>query len=243
MRAVFSTTDLNVLQGRGNTSRLKKSCTPHPRRLAGSSESEIRSNERSRLRRELHDCTSQLLVALQLNLATLQKEVGAEDHREVFSMLHETLHELHRELRGAVSNVSPALRPGELPDALRTMTARFADLTKLHIAVDLPDHYVPPLPEAETSLYRIAQEALANVQRHAQARNVNVRLQFKKPLLVLIVEDDGSGFCSDETAPLHEPGTGLQNVRERMAELGGRFSFERLSQGSRITVAVNIADG
>jgi Signal transduction histidine kinase len=203
-------------------------------------ELEIRREERRRIGRELHDSTSQLLVAIQLNLASLRQNSENNETRLLFSVLDSTLQELHSEVRAIASTRdAPAPHIEDLPGSLQTMAAKFGQRTNIDIKVDVQGRYVPGSPEVATCLYRIAQEALANVARHAAARGVRLCLRCRKTLLKLTIEDDGVGFASDANAAArHDEGNGLANIRQRVAELKGRLSLERLPQGSRLSVTL-----
>ena len=110
-------------------------------------------------------------------------------------------------------------------------------------AIDLEDR----LPtEIETALYRVVQEALTNVARHAQASRVCLRLERKESAVIAFIEDDGQGFdiekLEDREAP--ERGAGLLGIRERAASLGGSLSIRsRPGQGTRLTVEIPLQWG
>ena len=132
-----------------------------------------------------------------------------------------------------------SLRPGTLPAALEAMAATFGSITNLPIAVEIEGQYVTPGEQHEQSLFRIAQEALANVQQHANARFVTVRLTSIASLLKLTIADDGVGFASERRFPC-DCGRGLQNIRLRVREFNGRFRFHPLPHGSLLSVAIDL---
>ena len=127
------------------------------------------------------------------------------------------------------------LRPPSL-DALGLLSALLEGAAQLdahegggmHIQIDTPDD-LPPLPAAiEVAIYRIAQEALTNVVKHAQARTCHLRLAADEPagMLLLEVQDDGQGIVPD-----HRVGVGLRSMRERTLELGGTLTIEQGAAG------------
>jgi len=199
----------------------------------------IRREERGRIGRDLHDSTSQLLVALQLNLECLKQSSKPANSRRLFLALEQILQELHSEVRGISSFDDPSSLEEDLPAALRTMAAHFELLTQIKLRVDFPGHYVCPADGVEISLYRIAQEALANVARQAEATEVMLQLEFcKNGVLELSIEDNGVGFGNSREVELSEAGTGMENIRRRVRDMGGRLALSQLRHGSRLAVTI-----
>jgi signal transduction histidine kinase len=176
-----------------------------------------REEERRRLRRDLHDGLGPQLASLTLTLAAarelLRHDVDAADT---------LLQELAGHTQAAIADIRRVvydLRPPALDDlglvlAVREQAARYRQ-AGLQIMIDAPDQ-LPSLPAAvEVAAYRIVQEALTNVVRHAQARTCTVCLMLGDALIVTI-RDDGVGLPPDGRA-----GVGLTSMRERTAELGG----------------------
>ena len=203
------------------------------RGVAASSEHEhlIRADERRRIGRELHDSTAQLLVALQLKLAGMKHMGGAGPG------LHEAdtvIADIHRQIRSICSCAGTATwNEGDLPSALKSMAADFAELTGLNIEVRLEGGYAARPAELEIALYRIAQEALANVHRHAEARKAVVRLRSHGRSLRLTVTDDGIGIGNPPRL-----GIGLQSMRQRARELGAHFCIAQLDVGTEVSVSL-----
>ena len=194
--------------------------------------------ERSRLARELHDETGQALTSILLGLRSIEEAAGDRpDIRESVLSLRElvvaTLHDVRR--------LAVELRPAALDDfglvpALQRLAETFAEQTgvSVHVEAALGDQRLPG--ESETALYRIVQEALTNVIKHAQATTVSVVLTRKGESVVAVIEDDGRGF--DPSQP-REDGLGLLGMRERIALLSGRVTVES-SPGRGTTVAVEV---
>jgi signal transduction histidine kinase len=181
-----------------------------------------REEERRRLRRDLHDGLGPQLASLTLTLAAarelLRHDVDAADR---------LLQELAIHTQAAISDIRRVvydLRPPALDDlglvlALREQAAHYSQ-AGLQITIDAPDH-LSPLPAAvDVAAYRIVQEALTNVVRHAQAHTCVVRLTLGDALIV-VIRDDGTGLPSGGRA-----GVGLTSMRERSAELGGTCVIE-----------------
>lgn len=210
-----------------------------PARLQGRSELEIRREERCRIGRELHDSTSQLLVALQLRLARFKEKLGEAEYCAALPDVDAAIDELHQEIRALMSSdTALPLRAGELPGAVQAMAARFAETTGLNISVELDDDHSVRSAEVESSLYRIAQEALANVWRHARATSAAVKLRSRQGCWQVTIEDDGIGIAGEKTRRMSN-GIGLDNIRQRVQQLGGRLYVRRLRHGTRVTVVTS----
>lgn len=193
----------------------------------------LRIDERRTIGRELHDSTSQLLVALQLNVGCLKERLGGSDHSELLARIDCLLADLHREVRAAAAIVPETpFRGSGLVAALSEMAANFSRLTGVQVTV-LAGSNCPFAANIEAALYRIGQEALANAVRHGRARHITIRIRFDRPGPTMTVDDDGIGIDPKASA-----GVGLCNIRERAAEIGGLLSIQRLSRGTRIAVSV-----
>lgn len=192
----------------------------------------IRADERERIARELHDSTSQLLVALELQLMRLKHspELTRPDlFDDVMSELGTTIAELHEEVRGLTRPKENG--PGLLIDDLISMAAEFSRRTDAAIVVSIDA--LPELPANVTAgLYRIAQEAVANAVRHGNARNITVTVRVRGGHITLRVADDGKGF----SGPLETPrtGCGIANMKVRMDQLGGTLAIRNLRPGAMV---------
>ncbi|MBC7235822.1 MAG: PAS domain S-box protein [Chloroflexi bacterium] len=202
--------------------------------------------ERQRISRELHDEMGQALTAMSIDLGRLEKKLPAHPDPEVGSLLKES-RDVADQLLSRVRELSLALRPLMLDDlglvpALRWHLNRYTE--RLGIPIDLEVSALPEirLPHrVEIALYRIVQEALTNIARHAQASQVTVQLTYRADRVTLRIEDDGQGFDLHQVAS-REPwarGTGLLNIEERVSCLGGRFSIlSHPGGGTRLVVEI-----
>jgi PAS domain S-box-containing protein len=189
---------------------------------------EIQEQERRRLARELHDEIGQVLTAVTINLQTARRL----SEGKALPVLDEGIGIVQHAIR-QVRNLSLDLRPSMLDDlgleaALRWYVewqAQRAGLT-IHLHINLPGARLPP--ELETTCYRVIQEALTNVLRHAQAKQVWVELMRDGDDLQVGVSDDGVGFDPKAMGQrgTAETGFGLLGMRERVEWLGGRFDIE-----------------
>lgn len=185
----------------------------------------VQEAERRHLARELHDEVGQALTAVLLQLKWLADRVPGE-LRDDFRGAQETTRESLDELR----RIARRLRPGVLEDlglasALRALAADFTGAGV--IVVHHLDPRLPVLaPEAELAIYRVAQEALSNAARHAQADRVDLELRHRTGQEVdLAIRDNGRGY---HDAP---EGSGIHGMRERALLIGARLSIETASQG------------
>ena len=198
---------------------------------------EAQELERRRLARELHDETGQALTSILLGLKALEERMGDPGSRaaaeELRGLVVSTLQDVRR--------LAVELRPSALDDfglvaALERLTDSFSQQTG--IAVDfqtaLADERLPA--EVETALYRIVQESLTNVVKHARARRVSILLARRDGAVKAVVEDDGQGFDSGGGA---DHGFGLVGMRERLALLGGRLAIETGRDGGT-TIAAEV---
>ncbi len=194
--------------------------------------------ERRRLSRDLHDETAQTLSAVKLEIGMLRE--GADP--DAAGRLDHVLHLVDNGIRG-IRRVMNDLRPALLDDlglipAIRSLADDVRERGGLSIESDLPDSVPRLAPEAELALFRAAQEALANVVRHAAATKVSIRLRVTGHVLRLSVTDNGRGFPSGH-GPSFDPVThlGLAGMRERIAALGGSASVAAaLPSGVVVTV-------
>jgi signal transduction histidine kinase len=196
--------------------------------------------ERARLARELHDETGQALTSILLGLRHLEDAVDSDAGKAAAASLRELVVSTLQDVR----RLAVELRPSALDDfglvpAVERLSATVAEHSSL--AVDLEARLgAERLPaEAETALYRIVQEALTNVVKHASARHVSITLVRKEGSAVVVVEDDGEGFEADST---RAGALGLVGMRERVALVGGRLTVES-SPGSGTTLVAEVPLG
>ena len=197
-------------------------------------------DERARISRELHDQTAQELTAISLNLATLRNSLPG--NREVRNLINR-LQELSQQMSQGIYGMVRDLRPAQLDDlglvpALKYLADEGKALFDLEITVEFngPRQRLDAL--VETVIFRVAQEALTNVSRHAQTRYAKLQLDFEEEQVILRVRDEGTGFDLNESlSPPH--GWGLAGMRERCEALGGLFQI-LTSPGKGTTVEAKI---
>ena len=190
------------------------------------------SRERNRLARELHDTLAHTLSGLAVNLEAL-KTVLAADPAEAQVLADQSL-EITRTGLADTRRALKDLRAAPLEDlglslALRHLAQTAAARANVALELDLPDDLGDLPPGVEQNVYRIAQEALENVVRHAEARRLTVGLRLAGNTLRLAIGDDGQGF--DPATPAAGERFGLKGMAERAAVFGGRLCLESAPGG------------
>jgi signal transduction histidine kinase len=219
--------------------RLLDQVTGHERELQELSTRLIRAQEqeRGRLARELHDEIGQALTAMSINIAEVDKRLPPELKPVLRERLTETM-ALVAQTSEQISALALDLRPSLLDDlglvsALRWYVSRYTERMGIHVQVETIDMADRLDQEVETALYRVVQEALTNVARHAGATSVRLRLERKVSSVLATIEDNGRGFdagaLADDIAP--ERSAGLLGMRERAALLGGTFRLHSVPGG------------
>jgi signal transduction histidine kinase len=232
-RPAFSEDDLRLAESLADRAAVAVDLSERVSRDSVRRVVEAQELERARLARELHDETGQALTSILLGLKPLEQSAEAEAVGAVRELVVSTLQNVRR--------LAVELRPSALDDfglvpAVERLSETFREQSGLE--VDLAAHLGEErlLPEAETTLYRVIQEALTNVVKHAGASRVSILLQRKRGAVVAVVEDDGSGFDPDAT---REDALGLAGMRERLALVGGKLQVES-SPGRGTTIAAEV---
>jgi two-component system sensor histidine kinase UhpB len=194
----------------------------------------VREEERSRLAREFHDVLAQDLTRLKLDIAWLDRRL-AQSHDK--KLLHEKLAsmtELTDGAIGAVQRIATELRPVVLDSlglaaAIEWQVKDFELHTGISCCIHLPGRELSFERARSTAVFRILQESLTNIVRHAQATEVEVELRCDAEQLILTVRDNGRGIRATELSDVQS--MGLLGMRERATLLGGRCEIEALAGG------------
>ena len=188
------------------------------------------AEERNRLAREMHDTLGHRLTVAVVQLEGAQRLIPTEPERaaRIIGAMREQMKEALADLRRTVTTLrAPLTDDLPLNVALARLAQTFQEGTGLNVQLQLP----PDLPELSAAqrltLYRVAQEAFTNTQRHARASQIWLKIQHAEAALTLTTADDGRGFPPD----LNGEGYGLQGLRERAAQLGGQLHLESSSGG------------
>ena len=204
-------------------------------------------DERLRIARELHDDTAQRLAALLVRLRVARGTADEERRERLLDEVHQEI----VEAADAVRRIARGLRPPSLEEvgleaAIRSLARAIREAHGLPIEIETvtKGEGTRLKPDAELALYRIVQEALSNVVRHAGASRVRVVLERRDERTVVVIEDDGRGFEPPGAADTGGGGLGLVGMAERARYLGGRVGIESAGgQGTRVTVEVPRAPG
>ncbi len=200
-------------------------------------------DERLRIARELHDDTMQALAALavQARLAGRRQDVGAL--RAGLDQVREGIGQTLQELRRLAYDLRPtALDELGLTAALSGLANEFAERTGVRIEPLLASPHERLAGPTEIVLYRVAQEALSNVTKHARATAVRLELVVTETMIRLVVTDNGCGFLPDQRRGSRENGLGLLGMEERVQVLRGQFTIDSVAgSGTRVAVELPIA--
>ena len=203
------------------------------------------SRERNRLARELHDVLAHTLSGVAVELEGLRATMR-RDSEQATALLDHSL----RAIREGLTETRRALqelRAQPLEDlglalAIRTLAEGYASRSDFQLALDIDQELGDFPAKIQQSLYRIAQEALANVADHAQAQNVLVKLKRDRGQIQLIIGDDGCGFDPDSSE--HENHYGLLGLRERAEMIGGELSVESgVGKGTQVSFRLETVNG
>jgi PAS domain S-box-containing protein len=209
---------------------------------------EVQEDERRAIARELHDRVGQTLAALNINLIIMNGQLLEDSKERIGSRLEDSLH-LVAETIALVRNVMTDLRPAVLDDygleaALQSYIDEYQSRYAIGVFFHPSDTPIPRLdPGLEMTLLRIAQEALTNIFRHAQAKQVHVSLQLAEQAVHLTVQDDGIGIQSMEEAH-HLKSHGLKIMQERAQAFGGSVNIEsEPGKGTKVEARIPIESG
>ncbi|MEI8104456.1 MAG: GAF domain-containing sensor histidine kinase [Actinomycetes bacterium] len=218
--ARFSDADMRLAEAFGNRLTLALALSERVGRESVRALLEGQELERSRLARELHDETGQALTSILLGLKELERDVGSEPIALIRELVGSALADVRR--------LTVELRPPSLDDyglapALERLGAVVGERSGLNVRLNISERVEALGAEHETALYRIVQEALTNVVKHARASSVSIVVMRGNGVARLVIEDDGIGFRREDVRP---GALGLVGMRERVALLGGTFEIE-----------------
>jgi signal transduction histidine kinase len=207
--------------------------------------------ERQRIARELHDETGQALTAIGLGLRGVATTLPPDGEKSLRNLMR--LEGLVESSLVELQHLIADLRPSHLDDlglaaTLRWYAGEIQERVPLRVSVEVSGEACPLPTEVKTTLFRVVQEALTNVIKHAHAQNACVQLAFGERGVSVQVQDDGRGFVLEKLDPANRPSWGLIGMEERAALLGGQFSLDtKPGRGTRVEVYIpypaNLEDG
>jgi two-component system NarL family sensor kinase len=209
------------------------------RRLMGAQD-----DERRRIAQMLHETTAQDLAALKMILARASRAAGLQDDER--ELLAESIALADRSMSD-IRTLSYVLHPPFLDEmglvsALRWYADGFAKRSGIRLELELPERFARLSPETETALFRVVQEALINIHRHAASESASIRLRQDDQGLVLEIEDRGRGIAATDLERTRSgggaAGVGIATMRERLEQLGGRLTITSDERGTMIRAAL-----
>jgi len=202
----------------------------------------LQDEERRRIARDLHDSTAQALSALEMNTALLEAGAADDKSRKIAADTREISRQVCQELR----NISYLLHPPLLEErgllfALRWFADGFTKRNDIPVFLDFPEDFPRLKPDEETALFRIAQEALSNIYRHAGATKAWITLwREENGAVALEIRDNGEGLPEGFSFNT-SVGVGLAGMRERMKQLGGTLEVDSSPYGVSVKCRLNKA--
>ncbi len=196
--------------------------------------------ERKRISRELHDETGQALMVIRLYLGMLDGTVKTRGAKAKIGELVAVVDRTIEGIRRIIGRLSPlVLQELGLISAIRKEAKDLAKNSGVQSRVAIGDDVGRLDPVIETAIYRVVQESLHNVAKHAQAQNVNIQMEREGETLKLVIEDDGTGIRAVSN-PLR-PSFGMAGMQERISTLGGQMKVQsRKGEGTKISVTVPV---
>jgi signal transduction histidine kinase len=195
--------------------------------------------ERTTISREIHDDFGQSMTALKMDLNWLENRLPKDDKRI------ERIHGMNKLVDDSITlmrRIATQLRPNLLDDlgldaALEWQAKEFSRRSGIRCGLNLPEIDLDLNPNMSTSVFRIFQESLTNINRHAQATQVTVTLEQKDRTMILTIQDDGRGIIEKEITASHS--LGLLGMRERAAQWGGEVNIQGVpGKGTTVTVRI-----
>ncbi|MBL8046463.1 MAG: sensor histidine kinase [Anaerolineales bacterium] len=232
---------IRTSQGRGE---LVAKLEAAQRELQASREREVELaalRERERLARDLHDSLGHALVAMTVQLEAIQRlyrvdpERGSAQIDELKALTRRSMADLRRSLDGLRA---PGLGEHQLSEALQALSVEVGQRAKLHIESRVPPEVDALSPAVQEALWRVAQESLTNVEKHARARHVHLQAEVQPHAASLVIKDDGVGI--PPLAELQRGHYGLRGMRERVEGLGGTLTLQAANPGTVVEAQLPI---
>ena len=209
---------------------------------------QLQDEERRRIARELHDSVGQMLAALSMNLNAVRTDI---DRLTATAGTLTDSEGLVKELSKEVRTIShllhpPLLEEAGLESAVRWYIDGFAQRSKIRVDLDLPERLGRFPRELETAVFRIIQECLTNIHRHAESPTASIRIVRSEKEIRVEVKDQGRGIPPEKQQALTvdgKPGVGLRGMRERVRQLGGSLEIDSRGSGKGPVVDARVPLG
>lgn len=209
---------------------------------------DLQEQERKRIARELHDSVGQLLAALSMDCARLHSEAGQPNERMAATLAD--MEELIKDALNQTRTISHLLHPplldeAGLASALRCYVRGFSERSHIITTLVVPDKFSGLSPEIELTIFRVIQECLTNIHRHACSPEARIEVIQDEHGVTIGIQDFGRGFPGNiETDPALriDAGIGLTGMRERLRQLGGSLTIASNHGGTRVTATIPATD-
>jgi signal transduction histidine kinase len=209
---------------------------------------QMRDEERRQIARELHDSIGQLLAALAMNIAVVQRQAGNLDSAgaQAISENAAMVEQISREIR-TISHLlhPPLLDVAGLASALRWYVDGFSERSKIKIDLQIPEPFRRLSDEMELAIFRMVQECLTNIHRHSGGSSAAIRVHEEDHRIVVEVQDGGKGIPLEKQLELSSSGrtgVGFRGMRERLRQLGGTLEIRSDNTGTAVTAILPLAD-
>jgi signal transduction histidine kinase len=209
---------------------------------------QIRDEERRHISRELHDSVGQLLAALSMNIAIVQRQsdkldsTGARAVSENAAMVEQ----ISREIR-TISHLlhPPLLDAAGLASALRWYVDGFSERSQIKVDLRIPEQFGRLSDEMEIAIFRMVQECLTNIHRHSGGTFAAIRVHEEDHRVLVEVQDEGKGIPLEKQLELNSPGrtgVGFRGMRERLRQLGGTLDIRSDGAGTTVTATLPLRE-
>jgi signal transduction histidine kinase len=194
----------------------------------------LEDEERRRFARDLHDSVGQLLVVIGMNLSSFERENLTPDAIRMLRDSEQLIEQISNEIR-TISHLlhPPLLDEAGLGAALRIYVEGFSQRGKIAANLEVPEDLPRLAQDLEISLFRIVQECLTNIHKHADAKSVTISIRYSAGNITLQLADDGKGLRDG-----YAFGVGLRGMEERVRQLHGAFKITSSSRGTTVTVSM-----
>jgi two-component system, NarL family, sensor kinase len=206
-------------------------------------EAAVRSEEleRHRIAEALHDEVGAILSSTKLHLQGITHTNLTEKELQLFHRSKELLDEGIHKVRGISHNLhSNILKEFGLNEAIRHFVKKVVNSDMMQATTELDDQYVSSNPENDISIYRMVQELINNVMKHAKANKLHVASTYAEEQLVLTITHNGNGLSQEQFEKLryNKDGLGLKNIQNRVILLRGKINFEAAPENNKITINI-----
>jgi signal transduction histidine kinase len=209
---------------------------------------QTRDEERRHISRELHDSVGQLLAALSMNLAIVQRQSDKLDSMGIRAISENAamVEQIGREIR-TISHLlhPPLLDVAGLASALRWYVDGFSERSNIKVDLDIPREFGRLSDEMEIAIFRMVQECLTNIHRHSGGTSAAIRVHEEDHHLLVEVQDKGKGIPPEKQLELSSSGrtgVGFRGMRERLRQLGGALEIQSNGAGTKVTATLPLRE-